>query len=89
MKSSSIITTNHKSVKSTFALGGDSKKTKRSMKSAATALIKFDSNYSHTVTTNVHTLNIYINMKYRHNKTKAAIIASKKQKNSNKQKKNI
>ena len=68
-----------KSVKSTFAHGGDSEKTKRSMKSAAIVLIKFDSNHSCTVTTNVHTLNIYINMKYRHNKTKAAIIASKKQ----------
>ena len=68
-----------KSVNSTFAHGGDSEKTKRSMKSAAIVLIKFDSNHSRTVTTNVHTLNIYINMKYRHNKTKAAIIASKKQ----------
>ena len=59
MKNSSIITTNHKSVKSRFGHGGDSKKTKRLLKSAVTTLIKFDSNHSRTVTANVHTLNIY------------------------------
>ena len=53
-----------KSVKSTFAHGGDSEKTKRSMKSAAIVLIKFDSNHSCTVTTNVHTLNILYIYKY-------------------------
>ena len=41
MKRSTTKTTNYKSVKSTFAHGGDSEKTKRSSKSAATALIKF------------------------------------------------
>ena len=47
MKRSTTITTKYKSVKSIFAHGGDSEKTKRSSKSAATALIKFESNHSH------------------------------------------
>ena len=47
MKRSTTITTKYKSVRSTFAHGRDSKKTKRSLKSAAIALIKFESNYSH------------------------------------------
>ena len=80
MKRSSIITTNYKSVKSTFAHGGDSEKTKRSLKSAATALIKFDNNHSHTVTSDVHILNIYISMKYRHNKNQSSNNNSKKTK---------
>ena len=66
MKRSSIITTNYETVKSTFAHGEDSEKTQRSLKSAATAVIEFESNHSQTVTNNVYILNIYINMKYRH-----------------------
>ena len=60
MKRMCIMTTNYKSDKSTFVHGGNSKKTKRSSWSAATTLIKFESNHSHTVTSNVHILNIYI-----------------------------
>ena len=47
MKRSTTITTKYKSVKSIFAHEGDSEKTKRSLKSVATALIKFESNHSH------------------------------------------
>ena len=39
MKRSSTITTNYKKAKSTFAHGGDGKKTQRLSNSAATALI--------------------------------------------------
>ena len=58
MKRSCIITTNYRSAKSMFAHGGNSKKTERSSKSGATALIKFESNHNQTVTSNVYLLNI-------------------------------
>ena len=44
MKRMCIMTTNYKSDKSTFVHGENSKKSKRSSWSAATTLIKFESN---------------------------------------------
>ena len=43
MEITRVTTTNYKSDKSIFAHGGDSEKTQRSSKSAATELIKFES----------------------------------------------
>ena len=60
MKRTHIITTNYKSDESTFAHGGGSKQIQISSVSAATKLTKFESNHSHTVTSNIHILNVYI-----------------------------